>query len=255
MKLITSTQTIDFPALGFLVKTESYPMPVINSTAYKVIDRHGEIVFTSGLRNKPIKVTLTHKESVSLASRRYLFGLIKPALLEGGYLIFDFEPQIKWRASLNGGDVKFSKTYDTISVDFDVSPYGVNSFDEENFTWGEADIIWQAAEMTWAGSQNTFSASNETILVENLGNFPSKPTIKITGTGNVSLATNGKTLTVTGLSGTINIDCDKMIAYDDLKANKMTLTNATFLELLPGENTVTVTGTAEIEFIDKSRWV
>lgn len=256
MRLITSTQTIDFPSMGFLVKTESYPMPDVNSVAYNVIGRDGEIVFTSGLKNKQIKVTLLHKQSASLKSRRYLFGLIKPALLEGGYLIFDYEPQIKWRAKIvNGADVKFSKTYDTIVIDFIVSPYGVNSFDEENFTWGEADVIWQAAGMPWGGSQNTFAVDNETIVVANLGNYPSKPTIKVTGTGNISLTANGKTLAITGLNGTIYVDCTRMIVYDEAKTSKMTLTNATFLELLPGDNTVVVTGVAEIVFIDKSRWV
>lgn len=256
MKLITSTETIDFSALGFMVKTESYPMPAFNSVAYNVIDRHGEVVFTNGLRNKQVKLTLTHKKSTNLKSRRYLFGQIKPALLVGGFLIFDYEPQIKWKAKLlSGADVKFSKTYDTITVDFDISPLGVNSFDEENMTWGEADVIWQAAEMAWGGSQNTFTASDENIVVENLGNYPSKPTIKITGTGNISLATGGKTLTITGLNGTIYVDGERMIVYDEAKVSKMTLTNATFLELLPGENTVTVTGTAELVFIDKSRWV
>lgn len=236
MKLITLNQTIDFTSLGFLTKTELYPTPSANSNSYYVIDRDGEIEFTSGLKNKPIRVTMIHKANASLATRRYLFGQIKQALLEGGYLIFDYEPQIKWRARvLNGADVKFNITHDVISIEFDVSPYGVNSTIEDNFAW--------------------VGASNETIVVENLGNRPSNPTIKITGTGNISLTANGKTLTITGLSGTINIDCQKMIVYDDLNANKMTLTNATFLELLPGENDVIIAGTADLEFIDKSRWV
>lgn len=256
MKLITPSQIIDFTSLGYVVKTENYDLPKLVTSSYHIIGSDGEITFTNGLNDKVISVTLTHLESAELAVRRYLFSKIKAAILEGGFLIFDYEPQVKWKAkALDGAKVKFNTSYDTIVIDFTVSPLGVNSFDEENVTWGEADVIWQAAEMAWGGSQNTFTASDENIVVENLGNYPSKPTIKITGTGNISLATGGKTLTITGLNGTIYVDGERMIVYDDSKINKMTLTNATFLVLLPGENTVTVTGTAEIVFIDKSRWV
>jgi len=256
LKLITPTQTIDFPSLGYFVKTESYDLPGVERSSYNVIGRDGEVEFTNGLKNKLIRVILTHTANRKLEFRRYLFNQIKPALLEGGFLVFDYEPQIKWRAKVsNGAGVKFSGAYDIISIDFTVSPYGVNSFDEENLTWGDADIAWGLADMPWGGSQNTFDAADETIIVENLGNRASKPIIKITASGNATLTANQKTLILTGIDGTVYVNSEKMIAYDDLKANKMTLTNGVFLELIPGENEVIVTGSAHIEFIDKSRWV
>lgn len=256
MKLITKTETLDLSELGYFVKTQSYDLPAYDKSSYKVIGRDGEVEFTNGLKNKAMRILLTHTGNSNLERRRYLFSKIKPALIEGGYIVFDYEPQIKWRAKLlDGAQVKFSTSYDVIEIPLTISPYGVNFYDEENITFEEADILWDLCDIPFEGSQNTFIANNETIVVANLGNVPSKPTIKITGTGNISLTANGETISITGLDGAIFIDCDTMIAYDDLKENKMTLTNAKFIELLPGDNSIVVSGEATIQFIDKSRWV
>lgn len=256
MKLITKTETLNLPELGYMVKTQSYDLPAFDRSTHKVIGRDGEVEFTNGLKNKLIRVMLTHIENANLERRRYLFSKIKPALIEGGYIVFDYEPQIKWKARLlDGAQVKFSSSYDTIELPLTISPHGTNFYDEENITFEEADILWDLCDIPFEGSQNTFTVNNETIIVENLGNVASKPTIKISGSGNVSLTANGETLSVTGLDGTVYVDCDTMIAYDDLKENKLPLTNAKFIELLPGENSVTITGEATIQFIDKSRWV
>lgn len=255
MKLITNKGTIDLSE-KFLIATSQFGLPYKDSKGYKVIGRDGEVIFTDGYLNKTVTVTLTHKESPSLSERQYLFSEVAPYLMAGGECVFDFAQHIKWKFNvLRGTNVSFGGTYDSIRCQIELSPCGVNAFDESELTWDSASIAWVAANMSWEGSENNFTVNNESITVENLGNVVSYPLIRLTTTGNISLTTGGKTLSVTGFSGIMYVDNEKMIVYDDSNVNQMQKTNGVFLELNPGDNTVSVTGTGTLEFINKSRWI
>lgn len=255
MILITELGNIDLSEL-FLITVKQYGIPTKSSQNYHVIDRDGEFTFTNGFMNRVYTINMVDKEYINLAERRTKFSTITPYLLCNGEVVFEFESHIKYRYQLlKGTTVNFSTTYDTITFQLELSPYGFSSIDEENITWEQAKIIWMAAGFSWQGSQNSFVVSNEIFEVENLGNVEALPIIKVTGTGNITLLLNGVSLVITGLNGTINVDCENFIVYDDSNVNKFSLTNGKFPILNPGINNCNITGSATIEFINKSRWI
>lgn len=80
-----------------------------------------------------------------------------------------------------------------------------------------------------------------------------QPYIKIYGSGNTALKINGTTYTVNGIDGYIVIDSELGDAYKENALQSDKITAAAFPVLLPGENTISWTGTAtKIEIVP--RW-
>lgn len=243
MKLINANGILDFKALGYIAKTLSFELtPSQKIVKYSIIGKDGDITFTNGLVNKNIKVMLVSVANSRLAERRILDYNITEQLLIGGWLVLDYEPALMREVRvLNASNIKFNTAYDTFEIDFDSKPYAVDLVDIIIPTWSDNDL--------------SYTVSNEVFVVSNGGNYNSKPVIKIIGSGNVSLTANGKTFTLTGLVDFAYIDCDKMVVYKDLATSKMNLFTGEFLELTPGLNSITITGSATVEFNHVSRWV
>lgn len=68
-----------------------------------------------------------------------------------------------------------------------------------------------------------------------------KPLIYITGSGNGTVVVQGQTITITGMSDYLYIDCDKMDVYRLPSENKNSLMSGTFPVLKAGNNTITWT--------------
>lgn len=112
-------------------------------------------------------------------------------------------------------------------------------------------------------STRTFTISNEEeITINNSGNYISKPTITITGTGTINLSVNGYEVLVIELgenSNSITIDTTNMEAYNQ---NTKELMNRDVtgdydnLYLNIGKNIISWTGTiTEIQIQNYSRWL
>lgn len=90
---------------------------------------------------------------------------------------------------------------------------------------------------------------------ENLHNpeaCPSKPYIKINGSGTISLSINSATVHLTGVDGYIELDSEIMNAYKGTTPLNNSMTGS-FLELSPGDNEISWTGSvSSIEIIP--RW-
>lgn len=79
--------------------------------------------------------------------------------------------------------------------------------------------------------------------------FVAKPLIRAYGTGSFTIGS--VTVTINSANSYTDIDCDLQEAYKDNLSNncngKITLTNAQFPYLVPGENTITFSGITKIE--------
>lgn len=106
----------------------------------------------------------------------------------------------------------------------------------------------------------TFNITNEEeITVTNSGNCNSKPKITIYGSGIINLSVNGMQIFVINLGEEdfVTIDIEKMEAYKEgILKNRLITGNYDNFTLLPGNNSISFTGTVtKIEIENYSRWL
>lgn len=109
----------------------------------------------------------------------------------------------------------------------------------------------------------SFTITNQTsINVRNTGNYVSKPTITITGTGTINLSLNNEQLFVIDLGNTstqIALDIANMNAYNptnNVFMNRAVTGNYDNFVLNVGSNTISWTGTiTQIQIENYSRWI
>ena len=109
----------------------------------------------------------------------------------------------------------------------------------------------------------SFTITNQTsINVRNTGNYVSKPTITITGTGTINLSLNNEQLFVINLGDTstqIALDINNMNAYNptnNVFMNRAVTGNYDNFVLNVGSNTISWTGTiTQIAISNYSRWI
>jgi phage-related protein len=122
--------------------------------------------------------------------------------------------------------------------------YYTGGFDAENrFTrLGKFDIAFRCRpERFLMLGKNPVDITSGDILTNPTKNS-SKPLIHIEGSGNGTLTIQGQTITITGMTDYLNIDCDKMDVYRLPNENKNSLMEGSFPVLYSGNNTITFTG-------------
>jgi predicted phage tail component-like protein len=177
-----------------------------------------------------------------------------------GKLIFDDEPDKFYYARVYGQiDFENLRRLGTCSVEFECQPFAFCMVDTgDDLTWDDFDAPWMVEGITWVMSSTyTKTVTGNTSFVfdnpgtVNIGNDApqgGKFDIVITGTWTtITLAVNGKTLTFSqaGASATLTIDNIEM-ECDVGGTNKLSYLSGdvdTFLHLIPGTNTITITGT------------
>lgn len=92
------------------------------------------------------------------------------------------------------------------------------------------------------------SVSSGTVLF-NPTRFDALPLIICSGNGTITM--NGTTMTVSGNSGQIYIDCELQDAYLGT-TNKNSKITSTFPKLAPGQNTITYSGLTGVQI--RPRW-
>ena len=78
--------------------------------------------------------------------------------------------------------------------------------------------------------------------IVNQTRFTAKPLIHIEGSGTVTVSIGGNTISAS-ITDYINIDCETMNAYRLAAENKNSDISGSFPKIIPGENTVGITGT------------
>lgn len=138
----------------------------------------------------------------------------------GGYMRLedDFEPTIYRLAYFNGplNIENILQKYGKAQITFNCRP-------ERYLKTGEEWI------------ENPTKLTNPT-------SFAAKPLIKIEGSGNGTFTIQGQTVTISGMTDYLYIDCETMDCYRQSAENKNSLMSGNFPTLKPGDNNISKTG-------------
>ena len=119
---------------------------------------------------------------------------------------------------------------------------GGNDFSNKMTQYGEATINFTCRPERFlkTGEQEVTVINNQKIV--NQTRFTAKPLIHIEGSGTVTVTIGGNTISAS-ITDYINIDCETMNAYRLAAENKNSDISGSFPKIIPGENTVGITGT------------
>ncbi len=152
-----------------------------------------------------------------------------------------------WLLSIKG----YCRYEDTIHPDeYRMARYtGAFELEESDRVGATITLGFDCKPQRWLKSgENLRSISSGSILF-NPTRFDALPLIVCSGNGTISM--NGTTMTVSGNSGQIYIDCDLQDAYLG-STNKNSKITSTFPKLSPGQNTITYSGLTGVQIAP--RW-
>ncbi len=89
-------------------------------------------------------------------------------------------------------------------------------------------------------------------ILYNIGTYTALPTVKVYGTGNITLTVNGKAFTVQGVTASAVVDCENLVAYE---GKTLLVTAGEFPMLQLGKNTISFSGASKIEITPNWRWL
>ena len=122
---------------------------------------------------------------------------------------------------------------------------GGDSFTNRMMTAGEATINFTCRPERFLKSGEFPIAVTNGAKIVNDTRYTAKPLIHIEGSGTVTVAIGGNTISAT-LTDYINIDCESMNAYRLATENKNSDISGSFPQILTGSNTVGITGTTTL---------
>jgi predicted phage tail component-like protein len=101
-----------------------------------------------------------------------------------------------------------------------------------------------------------FETTDKIFKVYNIGNVYCEPYYKITGNGDISIKVNGNNITITGVSGYIELDSNLYLCWKDIYNYMNNMTGKfEFLHLQKGENNIEITGdVSKIEINLRTRY-
>lgn len=208
-----------------IAEAPSFDSPVRKQTIYNVPGRNGAIVFQQDAWEDVPKAyrvwTANDLEDLATKVRAFL-GMLNS---KKGYLRLEdnFEPEIYRLAYISGGN-DFSNV---------LTAYGEATL---NFTC-RAEKFYKAGELPI-----TVTNGDE---IYNPTRYTSKPLIHIEGSGAVTIASGGNTISAT-VTDYINIDCESMNAYHLANENYNDKISGAFPVLVPGANAIGITGTTTL---------
>lgn len=205
-----------------IAEAPTFEKPSRKNTVYQVPGRNGAILFQEDAYNdvnRSYKVWIAKDETDDLDEAVRAFTGWLNSITGYQRLEDNFEPDVFRLAYYNGGQ--------------DVS--------NELTQYGETTITFTCRpERFLKVGEDPITVTNGT-KVNNPTRFASKPLIHIEGSGTVTITFGGATMSAT-LTDYINIDCDAMNAYRLPAENRNDKITGTFPKLVPGVNTIGLTG-------------
>lgn len=210
--------------------------PAIRVQQEEIDGRDGDLITPLGYSayDKVVKIGLTYE---------YDIDDIIEYFNTSGKIVFSNEPDKYYFYSIYE-QIDFEKLirFKTAEVTFHVQPFKYSDTEHEQ-------------------TFNISGGSNE-IAIRNNGNIYSRPTITLTGSGDINLYINGAQLlaiNLTATSQTIIIDSEAMNAYNEDKSlflNRLVSGDYDNIRLKVGNNTISFTGNVSRVVIDNySRWI
>lgn len=95
------------------------------------------------------------------------------------------------------------------------------------------------------------SASSVTSILLNPTAYEAMPLIKVMGTGSGTLTIQGQTMNITDLVDYVYIDSEQQDVYRLPSENRNSLASGVFPKLLPGDNSITISGFTSVEIIPR----
>ncbi len=254
-------RNIDSSTYHITVKTDNIPViPAKRIVQEEVIGRDGSYIFEDKHSPKEIELTCELHGHLKYSERRYLVREITAWLDIPGELILNYEPDKKYQAHLSEQtDLSMLAVYDVFTLVFVVQPIAKSIYENDGLTWGEAAIPWGYASIPWGGYQTVFQniTGDTTVDVTNAGTYDELPVIVLSGEAASITITDdaGNSFTYTNLvSGTdIYIDCKNKLVYSisgSSKVNKRSYFTGDYIKLLPGTNSIDISGTITSVNID-----
>ena len=194
-------------------------------TVIEVPGRDGNLIIDNGrYKNVPIRYDLAIVPGMTPFDFAELAQIIKDWLLpDAGYheLWDDYDPRY-YRLGAYTGSVDIEQELTSLgscSLSFDCKPFRYSVEGQ------------QAVTLTAAGT------------LYNGEVYASKPYIKVTGSGDITLTINGTDYELDDVDGYIELDSELMDAYKGTSNQNSKLTAGDFPKLIPGLNSISWTGT------------
>lgn len=210
-----------------------FDAPKRKYTSEKVPGRNGEIILD--------------EESYENITLKYPSGIID-----------NMPVRIKEFINFAGSKAGYQRLEDTYNPDeFRLAQYAggtsVKTEDYKNRT-GTFDLAFNCKPQRFLKSGERRIEFQEAGSIYNRTNFASHPLIHVTGTGNGTVGIGDYLITITGIDGYMDIDCELMDATKGtLNENAKISFNADSINIEPGENGVAFSGDIESVIITP-RW-
>lgn len=216
----------------FISGSGTFDAPERDTTKVEIPGKNGDLTLDNGrYKNIPVK----YPAFIISSFNANIEGLRNYLLTQQGYKRLEdtYHPE-EFRLGKISGGFTTKPIAELYAGEFDLE---FDCYPQRFLKAGE-----QAVEFTAAGN-----LINKQLTV-------AKPLIRAYGTGSFSVG--GVTIQITTANGYTDIDCDLQEAYKDTLATNcngnVVLTNATFPELHPGANAVTLSGITKLEITP--RW-
>jgi predicted phage tail component-like protein len=118
---------------------------------------------------------------------------------------------------------------------------GVESIQRQLEWYGDFEVQFICDSFKYPISDDTIITTQKTIVLYNNGTYKSEPYIKITGSGNITLSVNGKTIILNSISEYIELDSMYFLCKKGL-TNQMSKMNGDFPIFQVGKNEIEITG-------------
>lgn len=210
-----------------VAEAPAYERPKRKETVYTVPGRNGVILFQEDAWEdvpRPYKVWLAEDANDTLVEKVDAFEAWINSKKGYTRLEDNFEPDIYRLAYYSGGD----------------------GFSNELTQYGEAVLTFTCRPERFLKTGETAVTVTNGSVLANPTKYVSMPLIHIEATNQtITVTINGKTITAT-VADYINIDCERQDAYRLVAENKNTSISGSFPTIAPGNNAVTITGTATL---------
>lgn len=252
MSLTIDGKTLNELGLALLPGHEHPAAPSTRDYTVTIPGMSGAYDFGADLEVRPFTLPLLVKPQSIYESAPKIREIMKTFFDPYGKpktvkLIFDYEPDKYYKVRYSGSlDTTRFKTMTHLVIPltaFDPHAYSVIDTSDD-VLWGDdipflSDIPFGIEDF----SQDV--SAPVTLQIENTGSLVVRPVIRITGSASsMTLTTNGKSFSVGGFpeGAVFLIDSERYVVIRDGQ-NYLSKMKGDFLELMPGKNSVRITGT------------
>lgn len=146
---------------------------------------------------------------------------------------------ILWLTNISNKNLTFS--FDKERKYIVKSVTGVENIQRQLEWYGDFEVQFMCDSFKYPIFDDTIITTQKTIVLYNNGTYKSEPYIKLTGSGNVTLSVNGKTITLNSISEYIELDSMYFLCKKGL-TNQMSKMNGDFPIFQVGKNEIEITG-------------